>query len=77
MVSWMSGEMNNGHMMGTMTRGDPDRMLDTCRQRMATGPAVSASARDANAWCDQMVAWMTQNMSDWDDGMMNGSMMNR
>lgn len=77
MVGWMTGQMNSGQMMGTMMWGDPDRMRDTCRQWMSTNPAGSGSALNTSAWCDQMVGWMTQNMGDWDDWMMNGSMMNR
>jgi hypothetical protein len=56
---------------------DSDHMVDTCRQWMATGPADSGSAQGDTAWCDEMVGWMTQNIGDWDDWMMNGSMMNR
>ena len=67
MTGWMNGQMNRGHMTGTMMWGDPDRMLDTCRQWMATDPPGAGSAQDAAAWCDQMVGWMTQHIGDWDD----------
>jgi len=73
MTAWMNQEFPNSQMMGAMWR-DPDRMLATCRSWMATIPNSGASV----TWCDDMVNWMRQHMNgDWNDWMMNGSMMGR
>lgn len=74
MTAWMSQRVTSGQMMGSMMWGDPDRMLSSCRSWVQSG----ASGVPAVSWCDDMVTWMRQHMSgDWNNWMMNGSMMGR
>jgi hypothetical protein len=79
MVGWMTDRIQHGQMMGSMMWGDPDQMLATCREWMASNPRVGGSTPEASAWCGQMVSWMTQHMGDWDHWdrgwMMNAPMM--
>jgi hypothetical protein len=81
MVGWMTDRVGSRHMMGSMMWGDPDQMLATCQQWMASSQLVSGSTPDAATWCGQMVTWMTQHMGSWDQWdrgwMMNGPMMGR
>jgi hypothetical protein len=69
MTGWMQDQMRDGQMMGTMMWGNPERMLDTCTQWMATGPAAVADGTNPEAWCRDMVTWMDQHTNDWDDWM--------
>ena len=71
MAGWMQGQMRGGQMMGSMMWGNPERMLDTCVQWMATSPAAVADGTDPETWCRDMVTWMDQNADDWDDWMHN------
>jgi hypothetical protein len=81
MVGWMTGQVSSGRMMGSMMWGDPDQMLATCQQWMASRPPASGSTPGTAEWCGQMVTWMTQHMGSWDQWdrgwMMNGPMMGR
>lgn len=74
MTAWMSQRVTSGQMMGSMMWGDPDRMLSSCRSWVQSG----AAGVPAVSWCDGLVTWMRQHMSgDWNNWMMNGSMMGR
>jgi len=65
MAGWMSDNMANGQMMsGPMMWDSPQAMRDVCVQAMGTG---QAGTDDPAQWCDQMVAWMSQRMGNWDD----------
>lgn len=74
MTSWMSQQMSNGSMMGSMMWSDPDQMLATCRSWMTGNP----SGDRPSDWCDNMMRGMWPHMNgDWDDwdDWMNGPMM--
>jgi len=74
MTTWMNQQVTGGRMTGPMMWGDPDRMLTTCRTWVHANPTGAAS----QTWCDDMITWMRQHMNgDWNDWMMNGSMMGR
>lgn len=74
MTAWMNQRVTSGQMMGSMVWGDPDRMLSSCRSWVQSGANGVPSA----SWCDDMVTWMRQHMNgDWNNWMMNGSMMGR
>ena len=74
MTAWMSQRVTSGQMMGSMMWGDPDRMLSICRSWVQSG----AAGVPAVSWCDGLVTWMRQHMNgDWNNWMMNGSMMGR
>ena len=65
MAGWMSDNMANGQMMrGPMMWDSPQAMRDVCVQATGTG---QAGIDDPAPWCDQMVAWMSQRMGDWDN----------
>ena len=73
MAGWMNQQLTDGQMMGPRMWDDPDRMLDTCRQWTSTSGSTGDAPR-----CDDMVAWMRGHAGgDWDNWMMNGSMMGR
>jgi hypothetical protein len=77
MASWMNarvGQTVPGMMTGSMMWQSPDNMRQTCQQWM-TENGSSSTNPTATGWCQQMVGWMTSHMGDWDDWMMNGSMM--
>lgn len=68
MTGWMYDQMANGSMMGPMMWGNPQAMIDACRQWMTTAPTGDTTATTRpTAWCDQMVRWMSQHMGNWDD----------
>ena len=74
MINWMSQEIASGSIMGSMTWGDPERMLSTCRSWMDTNP----STQRPTDWCDNMLRFMWPHMNgDWEqwDDQMNGGMM--
>jgi hypothetical protein len=79
MVVWMTSKVRGGRM-GSVMWGDPDQMLATCQQWMSSSPRTTGSKPDSSAWCDDMVAWMTRQMGEWDEWdqgwMMNGPMTN-
>jgi putative membrane protein len=63
MARWMTDNMATGQMMmGPMMWSSPEAMRDVCVQAMGTGQRA-----DATQWRDQMVAWMSQRMGDWDN----------
>ena len=74
MARWMNGRMGDGsmmdrrRMMGSMMWQSPTNMAATCEQWMVDAP----DGADTSAWCEQMTAWMAQNMGDWDSWMANG-----
>jgi len=74
MTGWMSQQMGNGSMMGSMMWGDPEQMLSTCRAWMNANPS---SDRPAD-WCEDMMRGahphMNGNWDQWGDWM-NGGMM--
>jgi hypothetical protein len=77
MASWMNAHMGQttpGFTTGAMMWQSPDNMQQTCQEWM-TENATSSTNPAAPSWCQQMVGWMTTHMGDWDDWMMNGSMM--
>lgn len=63
MTGWMSDQMAAGHMAGTTMWNGPQSMRDACHQWTATAAAAAASAMTGR--CDQMVAWMSQHMGQW------------
>lgn len=70
MTGWMYDQMADGSMTGPMMWGNPQAMIDACRQWMATGPDgddTATSGPTSTGWCDQMVGWMSQHMDNWDD----------
>jgi hypothetical protein len=74
MTSWMSQQMANGTMIGSMMWGNPDRMLTTCQTWMNSQP----SSNRPNEWCETMMRGMWPHMNgDWEhwDDWMNGPMM--
>jgi hypothetical protein len=73
MTGWMDEQLHSGHMNGPVMWGNPTALGATCRQWMAAGPGSGETS--SSAWCDQMVAWMTQHVGNWDNWMMNGQMM--
>ena len=74
MSAWMSQQVSDGRMMGSMMWGDPDRMLASCQSWVKSNNAGAPQA----SRCDEMITWMRQQMNgDWDGWMMNGSMMGR
>ena len=74
MTSWMSQQMANGSMMGSMMWGDPDRMRSTCRAWSDANPSGDRPVE----WCESMLRGMWPHMDgDWEhwDEWMNGPMM--
>ncbi len=77
MAGWMTEQLHAGET-GSAMWANPDAMRATCRQWMSTAPGIAGSGGDASAWCNQMVAWMSQYGSQWgswNDWMMHGPMM--
>ena len=78
MAGWMDGRMGNesmmdrGQMMGPMMWQNPTNMRTTCEQWMAEEPDGVPEGTNTSTWCEQMTAWMAQNMGDWDNWMANG-----
>lgn len=72
MTGWMYDQMASGQMMGPMMWGSPDKMRAACVKAMAN---YQPAAGDPAQWCQDMVEWMSKNMGDWNDWMMNPSMM--
>lgn len=63
MAGWMGDHMGANGMTPSMMWGDPERMRATCQQWMDDHPP--ADIAEPRAWCDDMVTWMTDHMSDW------------
>jgi hypothetical protein len=67
---WMFDQMSNGSM-GTMMWDSPQAMLQACLQWIATpsgnDTSATSGANATNGWCNQMIAWMTQHMGNWDE----------
>jgi len=77
MAAWMSEQLRNGRMTGSMMWGTATAMAATCRQWMGTDSRPTVSGTASPAWCDEMVSWMEQHIGNWHDWMMNGDMMGR
>jgi hypothetical protein len=75
MADWMNGQLRNGQMTGPMMWGTATTMGATCRQWMNTSARTTISATASSAWCDEMIGWMEQHISNWDGWMMTGNMM--
>jgi hypothetical protein len=74
MTGWMSEQMANGSMMGSMMWGEPDQMLATCRSWMGANPSLGRP----DGWCEDMMTGMRPYMNgngtweQWDGRMMGG-----
>jgi hypothetical protein len=67
MYGWMYDQMRSGRMMGSMMWGNPDQMRTACQQWMGSY-LPSGSTVDPEAWCNQLVDWMTSHMGAWSTG---------
>ncbi len=74
MTNWMGQQLHNGRMTGAMMWGSATTLQNTCQQWMA-GSGSTSGGTASPAWCGQMVNWMAQHVSNWDNWMMNGNMM--
>jgi len=72
MSDWMTKHLSDGRLTGSMMWGSATALRSTCGQWMTTETSGTA---DGNAWCDQMVTWMTQHVGNWDQWMMSSHMM--
>jgi hypothetical protein len=73
MTGWMGDQMGRTGMSPQMVWGDANRMLGSCRQWVTE--SRPADAVEAEAWCDDMIEWMTDHIADWPGWMMDGGMM--
>lgn len=76
MVDWMSQQVRSGHMAGVRMWGTAAAMGASCRSWWAAGGG-GASADSGQAWCDEMVSWMSDHIGNWPDWMAVGHMMGR
>ena len=66
MADWMSDHMAATEIDPQMMWGDPDRMRSTCQRWVTPSPARRRGRRHGpQQWCDAMVDWMRDHMSDW------------
>ncbi len=75
LTGWMNEQLQSGRMTGPMMWGTATAIGTTCRQWIGTDSRSSVSATVSPAWCDEMVGWMEHHIENWNDWMMNGSMM--
>jgi hypothetical protein len=73
MTDWMRAQLRSGHTSTAMMWGNAAAMASVCRQWMSTGQGGAAGVNPQV--CDDMVAWMTSHVGNWNRWMTAGHMM--